>query len=123
MADVFENLSSKSKAAGPIPGPGARPPRNTFLPAALRTLFSSVLLSAATSSSAQLFQLPTANHALWEKEGEERFFVGTTGKPWQSGTFGCVRSEGYQMHEGLDIRCIKRDKRREPTDPVMASCE
>ncbi len=70
---------------------------------------------------AQPFQLPTANRALFEKGGEERFFVGTTGKPWQSGTFGCVRSEGYQMHEGLDIRCLQRDKRGEPTDPVMAS--
>src|SRR5688572_28089220 len=27
------------------------------------------------------------------------------------------------MHEGLDIRCIKRDKRREPIDPVMASAD
>ena len=72
---------------------------------------------------AQPFQLPTANRALFEKGGEEHFFVGTTGKPWQSGTFGCVRSDGNQMHEGLDIRCLKRDKRGEPTDAVMASCD
>lgn len=71
----------------------------------------------------QPFQLPTANRTLFEKDGEEKFFVGTTGKPWQSGTFGCVRSEGYQMHEGLDIRCVKRDKRGEPLDSVMASCD
>ncbi len=76
-----------------------------------------------STASAQPFHLPTANRALFEKGAEERFFVGTTGKPWQSGTFGCVRSEGYQMHEGLDIRCVSRDKRGEPTDPVMASCE
>jgi murein DD-endopeptidase MepM/ murein hydrolase activator NlpD len=72
---------------------------------------------------AQVFQLPTANRALFEKGGEERFFVGTTGKPWPSGTFGCVRSEGWQLHEGLDIRSIQRGARREPSDPVMASAD
>src|SRR3982750_3894665 len=58
----------------------------------------------------QPFQLPTANHALFEKGGEERFFVGTVGKPWTTGTFGCVRSDGHQLHEGLDIRSLQRDK-------------
>src|SRR5437899_2697147 len=71
----------------------------------------------------QPFQLPTANHALFEKGGEERFFVGTAGKSWTSGTFGCVRSGGWQMHEGLDIRCLQRDTHGEPTDPVMATAD
>ena len=75
------------------------------------------------SAGAQPFQLPTANRALFEKGGEERYFVGTTGKPWSSGTFGCVRSDGHQMHEGLDIRCVKRDKRGEPIDPILASAD
>jgi len=75
------------------------------------------------SVQAQPFQLPTANHALFEKDAEERFFVGTVGKPWTTGTFGCVRSDGAQMHEGLDIRCLQRDKRGEPTDPVMATAD
>ena len=78
---------------------------------------------ATTRLPAQPFQLPTANRALFEKGGEERFFVGTVGKPWTSGCFGCVRSEGWQMHEGLDIRCLQRDKRGEPTDPVMATAD
>jgi murein DD-endopeptidase MepM/ murein hydrolase activator NlpD len=73
--------------------------------------------------NAQPFQLPTANRALFEKGGEDRFFVGTSGKSWESGTFGGVRSSGYQLHEGLDIRCLQRDKRGEPTDPVMATAE
>jgi len=75
------------------------------------------------SSFAQPFQLPTANHALFEPNGEERFFVGTVGKSWTSGMFGCVRTEGWQMHEGLDIRCLQRDKRGEPTDPVLAAAD
>jgi murein DD-endopeptidase MepM/ murein hydrolase activator NlpD len=47
--------------------------------------------------------------------------VGTVGKPWTTGTFGCVRSDGHQIHEGLDIKCLQRDKRGEPSDPVMAT--
>ena len=82
-----------------------------------------LLCSFAGTLSAQPFLLPTANHALFEKGGEERFFVGTVGKPWTSGCFGCVRSSGGQMHEGLDIRCLQRDQRGEPTDPVMATAD
>jgi murein DD-endopeptidase MepM/ murein hydrolase activator NlpD len=71
----------------------------------------------------QTFQLPTANQALFQKGTEERFFVGTAGKPWTTGTFGCVRSGGWQMHEGLDIRCLRRDRHGEPTDPVLATAD
>ena len=78
---------------------------------------------AATAGFAQPFQLPTANRALFETGGEGKFFVGTVGKPWPSGCYGCVRSDGWQMHEGLDIRCLQRDKRAEPTDPVMATAD
>src|SRR5215475_6837797 len=86
-------------------------------------LVCATILSTGFSIRAQPFQLPTANRALFEKGGEERFFVGTVGKPWTTGTFGCVRSDGAQMHEGLDIRCLQRDKRGEPTDPVMATAD
>src|SRR5881394_2707689 len=81
------------------------------------------LAALGTQALAQPFQFPTANHALFEKGGEERFFVGTTGKPWTTGTFGCVRTDGHQLHEGLDIRCLQRDKRGEPTDPVLATAD
>ncbi len=80
-------------------------------------------VAAAAPAAGPVFQLPTANRALFEKGGEERFFVGTVGKPWTSGTFGCVRSEGWQMHEGLDIRCLKRNRRGEPLDPVLATAD
>jgi murein DD-endopeptidase MepM/ murein hydrolase activator NlpD len=82
-----------------------------------------LVLGAFSCTHAQPFQLPTANHALFEKGGEERFFVGTVGKPWTTGMFGCVRSEGWQMHEGLDIRCLQRDKHGEPTDAVLATAD
>jgi len=84
-------------------------------------MFSILLFSAAMTATAQPFRLPTANQALFEKGGEEKFFVPTGGHDWTSGCFGCVRSDGWQMHEGLDIKCLQRDRRGEPSDPVMAT--
>lgn len=84
---------------------------------------TALVLFMLPSVFSQPFQLPTANHALFEPGGEEKFFVGTVGKPWTSGCYGCVRSDGWQMHEGLDIRCLQRDKHGEPTDPVMATAD
>lgn len=82
-----------------------------------------MVLVTAIGALAQPFHLPTANRALFEAGGEERFFAGTEGKPWMSGTFGCVRTEGWQMHEGLDIRAMIRDRNGEPTDPVRATSD
>ncbi len=70
-----------------------------------------------------VFYPPTANRALFEPAGEERFFVGTLGKPWVSGTFGCVRSGGMQLHEGVDIKALQHDRHGESTDPVIAVAE
>ena len=72
----------------------------------MATLICAATLGSAWMAAAQPLQLPTANHALFESGGGERFFVGTTGNSWESGCFGCVRSEGGKMHEGLDIRCL-----------------
>lgn len=89
----------------------------------LRCVLAVGLVLLAAHLRGQPFALPTANQALFEKGGEERFFVGTVGKSWMSGTFGCVRSEGWQVHEGLDIRCLERDKQGESTDPVRATAD
>jgi len=78
---------------------------------------------AGSRARGELFLLPTANRALFEQGGEKKFFVATVGKTWESGTFGCVRSDGWQIHEGLDIRCLQRDRHGEPTDPVMATAD
>ena len=83
----------------------------------------SIPLLFHTAATAQPFLLPTANRAIFEPGGEERYFVGTVGKPWMSGTFGCVRTDGWQLHEGLDIRCLERDRHGEPTDPVLATAD
>jgi murein DD-endopeptidase MepM/ murein hydrolase activator NlpD len=103
------------------PSGGAFSPARRMRPRFLHLIsVASASLTLVLASAAQPFRLPTANVALFETGGEERFFVGTVGKPWMSGTFGCVRTEGWQMHEGLDIRSVQRDRRGEPTDPVLA---
>jgi murein DD-endopeptidase MepM/ murein hydrolase activator NlpD len=81
------------------------------------------LLTASLIGRSEEFLLPTANRAIFEPGGEDRFFAATPGKTWVSGTFGCVRSDGWQIHEGLDIRSLQRDRRGEPTDPVMAAAD
>jgi len=86
-------------------------------------IFTAACLFAGSTFAQEPFHLPTANRAIFEPGNEAKFFVETVGKTWTSGCFGCVRSDGWQMHEGLDIRCLQRDKRNEPTDPVMASAD
>ncbi len=82
-----------------------------------------LLAQSGLATAGEYFQLPTANQAIFEKGGEDKFFAGTVGQPWTAGTFGCVRSDGWQIHEGLDIRCLLRDKHGEPADPVMATAD
>jgi murein DD-endopeptidase MepM/ murein hydrolase activator NlpD len=95
-----------------------------LLPLMLKSVCLLTLLVCASPGHAEVFRLPTANRTIYDADGGgERFFVPTVGKPWTSGCFGCVRTEGWQMHEGLDIRCLQRDKKGEPTDPVMATTD
>jgi len=84
-------------------------------------LTSLAWLSAGWLLAGQPFGFPTANQALATPGQEEAFAVGTPGKPWTTGMFGCVRGQGRQFHEGLDIRCLKRDPHGEPADPIMAT--
>ena len=93
----------------------------------MRSVFvalATVVLSAAVVLAQSPFQFPTANHALFEPGQELKFFAPTApDKPWTSGSFGCVRSDGWQMHEGLDILHLQTDRHGEPTDPVMATAD
>lgn len=86
-----------------------------------RLLFTAAWFWCANLFAQQPFQFPTANHALFEIGNELKFFAPTApDRPWTTGSFGCVRTDGRQMHEGLDIRSLQRDKHGEPADPVMA---
>jgi peptidoglycan LD-endopeptidase LytH len=94
-----------------------------FSPALRAALLAGVFLPA-TIPAQEPFQFPTANHYLFEPGEELKFFAPTDpDKPWTSGSFGCVRDDRQRIHEGLDIRCLQRDKYGEPTDPVMATAD
>jgi murein DD-endopeptidase MepM/ murein hydrolase activator NlpD len=81
-------------------------------------------LFAANLPAQSPFQFPTANHYLYERGSELKFLAPTApDKPWTTGSFGCVRSDGMQMHEGLDILHLQTDRQGEPTDPVMAAAD
>ena len=91
---------------------------------AIRFALASPLFFCAGLLAQEPFQIPTANHFLYERGSELKFFAPTApDKPWTSGSFGCVRDNGQRLHEGLDIRHLQTDKRGEPTDPVMATAD
>lgn len=41
----------------------------------------------------------------------------------ETGSFGCVRSNGYRFHEGIDIKPTKRDSRGEAADDIYAAMD
>src|SRR5437868_4127225 len=81
-----------------------------------------LLFSFGVAHAARIeFVWPTPNQA-WERGRPIDDFVQPTvsGDP-ESGLFGCVRTNGTQFHEGVDLKAIGRDRRGEPTDKVMAA--
>lgn len=96
-----------------------------MMPAIVRRLTLAALVGSGFPLCAQTpFMFPTANHALYEIGGEAKFLAPTSpDRPASTGGFGCVRTDGWQMHEGIDILHLHTDKRGEPTDPVLATAD
>jgi len=89
-----------------------------------RAAIFGLLFFSKNLSAQEPFQFPTANHYLFERGSELKFFAPTApDKAWTSGSFGCVRNDGQRLHEGLDILHLQTGKRGEPTDPVMATAD
>ena len=63
--------------------------------------------------------LPTGNDALLQGRAADFFQPTVEGSP-ESGMFGCVRNNGRRLHKGIDIKCLQRDRRGEPLDPIHA---
>ena len=63
---------------------------------------------------------PTPNKAWEEGRPIEAFIQDAGSGDATSGCFGCVRENGFQFHEGIDIRALARDRRGEPLDEVFA---
>src|SRR5881394_2234851 len=97
-------------------------------------LLSHFSMMAQTERSVLDLVLPTDNDALFSGGGRafyqyiERDFKGVKSTPWEGGQYGFVRdpvetSAGVvctRFHEGIDIRCLRRDARGEPLDEVRA---
>ncbi len=79
------------------------------------------------------YSLPTENDALYREGGDayymycDRTFEGEKSQPWQAGTYGMVRNpfrlqDGRvffsRMHEGIDVKPMRRDADGTPLDPV-----
>lgn len=99
--------------------------------ASLLPFLFGVLCSAAPVDL--IYRLPTENDALFRKDYDgfymycDRNFEQVHSKPWEAGTYGLVRNpfraaDGKVMfshiHEGIDIKPLKRDANGEPQDPV-----
>ena len=82
-------------------------------------LIISVFVFATTARALDIC-LPTANDALLRPGGDADYFQPTVEGTVESGMFGCVRSKGRRFHEGIDIKCLQRNRRGEPTDPIRA---
>ena len=83
------------------------------------------LCSAVALLSAEPLELtwPTPNRAWAEgKPIAEYLQQAGSGDP-ESGGFGGVRSGGRQFHEGIDIKCVSRDRRGEPLDDIYAAMD
>lgn len=66
---------------------------------------------------------PTPMPVLSDGRGELEVYQSTASGEPSSGGFGCVRSGGYKYHEGIDIKAMKRDRRGEPEDVIMAAMD
>jgi len=97
---------------------------NPFPPALpLGLMALGLALAEINAPGAEMFRLPTGNRAIYQVGAMERYFAPVPGRTWESGTFGCVRAEGWRFHEGMDVLCVTRDKKGEPLDPVMATAD
>ena len=66
------------------------------------------------------FHWPTPNRAFAERQPYEKLVQPTVSGRTVSGLFGCVRSDGRQFHEGIDLRAVNRDRRGEATDEISS---
>lgn len=103
--------------------------------ALFQLLLSLLLLCPCMAAGDLVFHLPTDNRTLYGEGGDayfmyvDRTFEGVTSRPWQAGSWGMVRNpyragDGQimysRMHEGIDVKPIRRDANGEPLDEVRA---
>lgn len=98
----------------------------------LRCLIAFFISLASLSGEIDL-RLPTDNDFIFSNQPErfymhtDRFFEGESTKPWMGGCYGYVRNMrrindnliiGTRLHEGIDIKPLKRDRSNKPLDKI-----
>jgi murein DD-endopeptidase MepM/ murein hydrolase activator NlpD len=81
------------------------------------------LTAAAQAGERIAIVWPTPNDAFAEGKPLGAFIQDAGSGDPESGGFGCVRSNGYQFHEGIDIKALNRDRHGEPIDDVYAAMD
>ncbi len=100
---------------------------------ALAVALAALLPLAIAGGQDIVYSLPTENDALYRGDNAgyymyvDRLFEGQKTQPWEAGTYGMVRnpfrlSNGQvlysRMHEGIDVKPMRRDADGVPLDPV-----
>src|SRR5690606_34484782 len=82
-----------------------------------------VVLFTLQSAAAARFELawPTPDTAWSEGRPRESFLMHAGSGDPMSGGVGGVRSGGREFEEGIDIKPVRRDRRRAPRDEVFAA--
>lgn len=84
-------------------------------------LLQKEVLQTIPTSNIELPCWPTLNQAFFKNEPLENYIQPTASGNVISGTYGCVRNNGHQFHEGIDIKSIQRNRRNIPQDKVFAA--
>lgn len=93
-----------------------------------------VLAGPSTAAEPLGLVLPTDNDAIFTEDPSnfymytDRNFEGVRSKPWSGGAYGFTRDQKRtsagilltRLHEGIDIRPVRRDSAGEPLDEVRA---
>lgn len=100
----------------------------------LHVVFLSIVLVGTLRAGPLGLVLPTDNDAIFSDDPSkfymytDRNFEGVTSKPWSGGAYGFTRDQKRtaagiiltRLHEGIDIRPVRRDASGDPLDDVRA---
>ncbi len=100
---------------------------------ALAAMLAASLPMLASAVQDLSYSLPTENDALYRGDYPryymycDRLFEGEKSQPWEAGTYGMVRNPFRihngrilfsRLHEGIDVKPLRRDASGVPLDPV-----
>ena len=96
-------------------------------------LLATLPVLSASAAQDLVYKLPTDNDALYRGDNEgyfmycDRWFEGKHSQPWEAGSYGFTRTAKRihtgkivctKLHEGIDVKPIRRDAAGEPLDTV-----